>query len=437
MASVLNLLYIVWVAIVFLTMISILVAAHELGHYLFARMFGMGVEEFAIGFGKRPLVTYMRRFYRIPLLRGLESGVEKPASPGLSSESSSLSLTLEGKSQEDRIEQVEVDGQTFLQERTDFTIRPWPLGGFVRIKGMMPEEDGSETRIAGGFYNKPPWQRILVLFAGPLFSVLAGIAILVPLFMVHGIKEPTDKAILGRIMQDDPAMKAGLKENDRIVSVNGTRIETFYEMSRIVRDRGGMPTEFVINRDGQALTLSVTPLLGDKPTPVMGKDGKPTGEKRIQARIGAYAGAIVTRLPFTEALNQAVMMPVNAAGGLARIFSRPSEIKENVGGPGTMIKATNDAVKMGVPYVLYLAAVLSISVGIFNLLPAPPLDGGQIAIAFAEMFRGGRRLSMRVQVAVGTVGTLFVFGLILTALAVDFQRIALDPQKKPAVEKSR
>ena len=80
-----------------------------------------------------------------------------------------------------------------LRETTRFTVRPWPLGGFVRIKGMLPEEDGSETTIAGGFYNKPPIQRLVVLFAGPLFSVLAGILILTPLYMTTGKGVPARK----------------------------------------------------------------------------------------------------------------------------------------------------------------------------------------------------------------------------------------------------
>src|SRR5947207_10630088 len=97
------------VATVFLLMLCVLVAAHELGHYLFARLFGMGVEEFAIGFGKRPLWVWMRKTYK----------VDDP------------------KVQD-------------LTETTDFTVRPWPLGGFVKIKGMLPEEDGSEVAVPGG-----------------------------------------------------------------------------------------------------------------------------------------------------------------------------------------------------------------------------------------------------------------------------------------------
>src|SRR5207302_10904574 len=115
-------------------------AAHEYGHYLFARIFGMGVEEFAIGMGKK-LLVWRRKTY--PVGNVEPSGEEAITQPPQATET------------------------------TEFTIRAWPVGGFVRIKGMVPEEDGSEIRIPGGFYSKAPWKRLIVLFAGPLFSVLA------------------------------------------------------------------------------------------------------------------------------------------------------------------------------------------------------------------------------------------------------------------------
>jgi regulator of sigma E protease len=436
MSAVLSLLNYVWVGVVFVTMISVLVAAHELGHYLFARLFNMGVEEFAIGFGKKPLVVWGKRFYRLPLLEGQNPGIE--AAPAKFDASTGGLSALEGRAQAGRVEVIqETDGRTTLHERTDFTVRPWPLGGFVRIKGMMPEEDGSETKIAGGFYSKPPWQRFIVLFAGPLFSVLAGIAILVPLFMVHGVRKPSTEPVLAALTKEGPGYKGGLRVGDRVVAVNGAKVSSFYDMVRIVREQGEKATKFEVQRDGKPLTLSVTPSLDQQPTPVLDAEMSPTDETRRQGRIEASPSFAIVRLGFGEAFGEAVALPGRAVQGLVRIFTKPKQIKENLGGPGTMIQATSQAVENGVPAILMLSAILSISVGIFNLLPAPPLDGGQMAIAVAEMFRGGRRLSMRVQVIVGTAGTMFVFGLILTAFAVDFQRLALDRKPNPAVSQSK
>lgn len=212
-------------AIVLVVMFTVLVAAHELGHYLFARLFNMGVEEFAIGFGKRPLIEWMKRSYTIPMREG------EVASIAVSPER----VNLEGAGQrppEDMIEEDTPSGKV-LRETTRFTIRPWPLGGFVRIKGMLPEEDGSETTIAGGFYNKPPVQRLMVLFAGPLFSVLAGILILIPLYCWTGTYEPDNAPKIGAVVIGGPADKAGLREGDFVDSVNGARSKAFTNSSRL------------------------------------------------------------------------------------------------------------------------------------------------------------------------------------------------------------
>lgn len=426
MGAVLDFLNLLWVALVFVTMISILVAAHELGHYLFARLFNMGVEEFAIGFGKNPLVTWKRKFYTVPLLPGQDPGIEVKeggSHDGLS--------RLEGKAQADRIEIVDEGTNPYLRERTDFTIRPWPLGGFVRIKGMMPEDDGSETKIAGGFYSKPPWQRLIVLFAGPLFSIVAGIAILVPLYMIHGAKKPFVEPVFGAIGTDGAADKAKIKEGDRVVSIDGKPVAKFFDVVTAVRKSDGTALHFVLDRKGERIETEVKPILRENAI-VLSPELEPTDERADLYSIGANPQVKLVQLGAGPAFKEAIDTPVRAAMGIVNIFIKPSTFKENVGGPGTMFTATREAVRLGVPSVLLLSALLSISVGIFNLLPAPPLDGGQMAIAIAEMFRGGRRLSMRVQMTLGTMGMAFVFLLVISALTVDVMRAF---EKKPtAVE---
>jgi membrane-associated protease RseP (regulator of RpoE activity) len=178
----------------------------------------------------------------------------------------------------------------------------------------------------------------------------------------------------------------------------------------------------VIDRKGQKIDTTMTPVLSSEEIPILGPDLEPTPEKAKQYVMRAGYATAEVRLGFSEALSEAVSTPIEAATGLIRVFTRPSTFKDNVGGPGTMFTATQNAVRLGVPSVLLLSALLSISVGIFNLLPAPPLDGGQMAIALAEMFRGGRRLSMKVQMTLGTMGMAFVFLLVMSALTVDVMR---------------
>lgn len=427
MAALQSLLNNLWVGVVFILMLSVLVAAHELGHYLFARLFGMGVEEFAIGFGKRPLTIWMRRFYKIPL--------RPDDQPMLGAEGHEGGL--EGASQRDRVEFVNDPAGQYLRERTDFTVRPIPLGGFVRIKGMVPDSDGSETLIPGGFYSKPPWQRVLVLLAGPLFSVLAGIAILIPLYTLQGVQRLKQDPVISVLAKDSAGEKAGLKVNDRIVSINGEPTAKFIDVIRLVRTHPGRELTFVVQRDGKPVTLKITPKADPEPTPVLDDSLEPTDELKIQGKIGALSGITTVRLGPGEAVTEALTIPVKGVKGLVRIFTRPKEIKDNIGGPGTMVAATGEAVQNGFGQVLTLAALLSISVGLFNLLPAPPLDGGQIVIALVEMVRGGKRLSLRVQEAMSTAGFCFVLLLIGTALVVDFQRLVTDRKPSPAPVKSK
>src|SRR5207253_11215301 len=140
------------------------------------------------------------------------------------------------------------------------------------------------------------------------------------------------------------------------------------------------------------------------PTPVLGTDMEMTGEFDVQAKISAAPMTTVVPLSLGQATLKAAAMPGKLVGMLAGLFHQPAMLKKAVGGPITMLNATKEAVSGGIADVILTAAMLSISVGIFNLLPVPPLDGGQMAIAVAEMFRRGRRLSMGVQNLVAAAG---------------------------------
>lgn len=408
------------IGITFVVMISILVAAHELGHYLFARLFGMGVEEFAVGFGKRPLVTYLRKTYRLPYRSGqkVDTDLEEP-------DGEMISFThggMEGGKQSRLIRAVAGPNGTELEETTNFTIRPWPLGGFVRIKGMIPQADGSETRVAGGFYSKPPWQRLVVLFAGPLFSILTGILILAPVFMIDGVYRTDPKPIVGGVLRGDPAFVAGIRPGDEFVAINGQPVTTFYEVIQQIKPNGGKTLNLVMRRDGTEFRTTVMPTPPKDPTPVMGPDLEPTTRMELQAKIGIIPNRAKVPLSAGEATQEAILMPVRAVTGLVGMFARPETIPDNLGGPGTMVALTKSATEEGVLRVISLAGLLSISVGIFNLLPIYPLDGGQMMVAIAEMVRGGRRLSFQVQETIGTVGLVAVLVIFLGAIFSDVKR---------------
>lgn len=353
--------------IVFLLVLTVLVVAHEYGHYLFARRYGMEVEEFcALG---------------LPFGKKIELGRNK-------------------------------DGMVF-------TMYPFvPLGGFVKIKGMIPQEDGGEVHIPGGFYSKPPWQRIVVLFAGPVFSLLAGVIALIPLYMAVGVQGFSSKPVIGYLSKEGVAAKVGMKPGDRILSVDGTQVSTFFDMASIVREKPNQTIEITFERKAEKKTVQVTPtpLVG----PVLDRNFEPTAESRLQGKLGIKPMVVRTPLAFARATEEAVLTPWKMLSGLVK--TKPAEFKDQVGGPIAIFQATGQMVEEGMADVIGFACMLSISLGILNLLPIPPFDGGQMLIAFVEMIGRRKRLSMRLQTWMFGVGYVLVVLLLLVTTANDIGR---------------
>ncbi len=314
------------------------------------------------------------------------------------------------------------------KEGTEFSMLLLPLGGFAAIKGMLPREDASEMKIEKGFFSRPPSQRLLVLFAGPLFSILLGIALLFAGFLGQG--EPVQTTRVASAV--DAAAKAGLKEGDKITAINGQPVSTFYEMVSKVRysfKEGGdkrTPVAVLVayERDGVTKEVSITPKVTDTPVPVLGENGEPTAFERYQARIGISPESDFKPISAQQAFNDAVSAPVSGTVQLFKVFTNFETAKESVGGPTVMVEQTSQAVKYGFWMVLIMAGSLSIMLGIMNLLPIPPLDGGQMVIAFIEMLRGNKRLSLTIQNGLHQLGFFAVMGLMLAAFAIDAGRRA-------------
>ena len=404
-------------AVVFVVMLCVLVAAHEYGHYLLARLFGMGVEEFAIGFGKKPIWTWMRKTYSVernPSPAGQSAPLHLETSSYPTDGSAALQPDLQPSPTPSQVKLT-------VQETTDFTIRPWPLGGFVRIKGMVPEEDGSETKVPGGFYSKAPWKRFIVLLAGPVFSVLAGVIILFGLKLAMGEERPI--TTLREIVPGGPAAKAGLQKGDKILSVAGRPVKITYDATSAIADKAGQPIPIQVQRNGQAVTVTITPVLEPEPSPVVDKEGFPTGEMKRQAKMMAKWDYEHVSVGAGEAFVDAMRTPVIVVAGLAGMVTKPAQLKDNVGGPISIAQQTSEATKRGIDWIIGLAAMLSISVGIFNLLPIPTLDGGQMLVAVAEMLRGGKRLSIKVQGALTAAGLAMVLVLFVSVMLIDVGRL--------------
>lgn len=314
---------------------------------------------------------------------------------------------------------------------TEFSLLCIPLGGFAAIHEMQPREDGSETLAEGGFYSKSPFARFCSLFAGPVFSVLFGILILTFVLASSGIQEPSKAPVLGKMVPESPALQAGMRSGDKVVRINGANIDTYFDLVKIVRQSHhkvdgkevAIPLKFEVLRQGESLTFEVTPKVDEKPTDVINDDFEATGEQLIQTKILAAPTLITKPVSFGSAFQVASMTPVRLVQGLAQTFSKPKDIANNIGGPAAIAEQITEASNQGLVEVVTFAGLLSISLGVMNLLPIVPFDGGQMLVAIAEMIQR-KRLSTKVQSVVNTVGVFFVFALMLLVVTLDISRHA-------------
>ena len=307
---------------------------------------------------------------------------------------------------------------------TEFSLLALPLGGFARMRGMEPQADGSETKIEGGFYSKSPLARLVVLFAGPLFSILLGSAMFFTAFTAYGDIQLIDKPVLETVSKGGPADQAGLAAGDTILAVDSKPVKTFYDIVLSVRNSKGSPLEIEYSRNGEIKKTKVVPELDKEPSIVFAAGMKDSNEKpRQQYKLMASPPKTFTPVSTQEAATRALSAPVAYATGLANLIAKPQEAAGSLSGPASIAQKTHGASEAGLNYLIFLAAILSTSLGFMNLLPIPPLDGGQMVVAIAEMFRRGKRLSLETQATITTVGMGLVMLLMILVFSQDAGRM--------------
>jgi regulator of sigma E protease len=343
----------------FLLTIGILVVAHEFGHYIVAKWCGMRVEEFAVGFGPKWIVLARRG-------------------------------------------------------DTEYTIRPLPLGGFVRIAGM---ESHDETPAPGTFYSKPIWQRNAVVLAGPVMSLLLGYFIFSIMGMTVGLEIGKPMNRVAQVLPGTEAERMGLKTGDVIVEINKEPIRDGEHMMKVIHSSPGKRLFVRVKRDDQLILLSGVPK-AYKEEEI--KDGKKV--VRTVGRLGFYPSFETKRLSPWESLVAGTQITKNLILSIPEhLFTK--KVKDSVGGPVAIVQMTHTAAKEGLHRVLSFMAALSISLGILNLFPIPILDGGHLMLYFIEWLRGGRRLTARQQMAVQMVGLAILLSILVLVTANDITRL--------------
>ncbi len=306
---------------------GLVVIVHELGHFVAAKKLGMRVSEFGIGFG--------------PKLFSFQKG------------------------------------------ETLYSLRAIPLGGFNKIDGMDPDEELNER----SFVNQPILHRVIVIAAGSLMNLLLPVVLIFLLYVGIGIEQPVlDKAVIGTVMVDRPAAKAGLQDNDQVLAVNGVPVTNWVEMVQNIQTTPqSTPVTLQVERNGQKQELTIA---------------ADWDEKAQKTTIGVMAKTTVVRTGIIEGAKLSVEKTVGIITGTASALYQmvTGKIDAELSGPiGVARMAGEVASTSGWVGLLSFAAFLSVNLGMMNLLPIPALDGGHLLILLAEAVRGKPLNSKQVQ----------------------------------------
>ena len=321
--------------------LGLLIVLHEGGHYVVARLCGMRVERFSIGFG--------------PTLLGFKRG------------------------------------------ETTFQIAPIPLGGFVQITGMNPNEEFDESDPMV-YPNRPRWMRLATIVAGPAANYFTAFVLMLIVLLSFGMPSKTQKII--EPVAGRPAAIAGLKANDQLVEANGQMVNADHPISDVIQAGQGAPVSIKVLRNGQPLTFAVVP---DKKSNVY--------------QVGIQLGSIDARTPVSvgAALKESVVYPyytsIGILGGLYDMIR--GRVHAELSGPIGITKQIAKAADRGAVDFLGMLILLSVYLGLFNLLPVPALDGGRaLFLAIESITR--KRVNPRIETAVHTAG----FVLLLSVLVI-------------------
>jgi regulator of sigma E protease len=357
----------------FVFVLSIVIFFHEFGHFIIGRLCGVKVDAFSLGFGPE-LFHYTDRTgtrWRLGLL---------------------------------------------------------PLGGYVKFHGdangaSMSDADSlaampaSERAVT--FSGQKVWKRAAIVVAGPLANFVLAIVIFTGIFYVHGrgILAPQ----IAKVAAGSAAQAAGFESGDLIVSIDGGKIDSFEDMQRVVQDSSDKPLAFVVDRKGKALTLVATPQRRQLKTPF---GTTRTGVLGVEANTSAsnwhiqHYGIIDSAHLATGETWFIIQQTGTYIGGL---FTG-RESTDQLSGPIRIAEISGEMAKIGFAALLNLAAVLSISIGILNLVPIPLLDGGHLFYYAIEAVRG-RALNENIQQMGFKIGLTLVAGLMILATYNDILRL--------------
>jgi regulator of sigma E protease len=345
--------------ITFLLVLSVLVFFHELGHFAVARFFGVKVYVFSIGFGKKLISKQWKG--------------------------------------------------------TEWSFSLIPLGGYVKMKGQEDLDPALINNDNDSYNQKTPFQRILILLAGPVANFILAFVLYIMIGLLgNNHLTPT----IGKVIENSPAQKVGLKANDVILQINNTKLKTWDDISPLIKASQGA-LKFYIKRDGTIRSFVIRPHISD--TQNMFK------EKIKKRMIGIAPAAKIITIYYSplESISFAIDKTYESSKmiflGLQKMLQGIIPTSE-IGGVISIGTVISQASQSSFVALLTISALISVNLGVLNLLPIPALDGGHIMFNLYEMITR-RKPSKQVLIALTIAGWIILFTLMGLGLYNDINRL--------------
>ena len=343
----------------FVVVLGILIFVHEFGHFLLAKLMGVGVEKFSLGFG--------------PRIVGRKIGM------------------------------------------TDYMISAIPLGGYVKMVGESPGNEVDYSLLPLSFSHKSLFKRSLIVLAGPVVNLLLAVLIFFVFFLVSGL--PIMQPEVGEVQEGMPAHEAGICPGDRVVSIDGNPVTRWEEMADLIKQSSGRPLSIEVLRDDRTVLVKVTPKQLSSQNLF--------GEQIEKYVIGITASGAVTvqKLNIFQSaaygVSQAWQVAELTVLAIGKIIAGTLSAK-NLGGPIMIAQLAGQQAEAGIINFIFFIALLSVNLGIINLLPIPVLDGGHLLFFLIEAVTR-RPLNHKMREVAQQVG---IFVLILLMIFVFYNDIA-------------
>lgn len=403
-----------------LLLLSIMVVIHELGHFLFAKLFKVTVLEFSVGMGPAIFTTKKKNKKEKNKAENKDlpfdiSSEYKPNDDTHKKDEDSVSSEENAENSDGEEESDGGDPSQSIPEKTVFSVRAFPIGGFVSMAG---EEGTSDDPNA--FCNKKAWQKLIISIAGPLMNIILGIVcmlgmVLIEANMSDGIFASTTVYEFATEYSDGTPFESvsdkcedPLKAGDKIIKVGSAYVFTGNDVNYEILNKGFEPIDLLVERNGEKI------LLKDVSFPTTENQGVSFGVRDFIFYGEKASFSTVMRHTFARSLSSIKMVLDSIVSLVDGRYGF-----ESVSGPVGVSGAVGEAAKAGGTTLLYLFIIITMNLGVFNLLPLPALDGGHIIFHLIELITG-KPIKKEIADTINGVGFILLMAL---ALIITFKDI--------------